>query len=246
MKNTKAEISKRKIKTKAFTKNFNNRFFKILDIATEKQHEAKDLIFTEKIRSMFELLIDKKRLKDRNVQLITLNQNSIRNYEDTSESALFFFVTPTHKNFDFVKKFMISLRKKKIKKSNRSLIVFPKRNILRQLLLRQYKLHEIFKDQIFDFNVNLIPLDIDLISLEDDNSIRDLFITKEFGCYNKISDMILKIQTIYGKAASVFTKGVDALEVLGIVNRDMKTQKLKERFSKGNFYFFYFFSEEFS
>lgn len=222
----------KKIKVESFAKNFNLRFFKILDMATDKKHEAKDLVFTKKIRSLFELVIDKSRLKQRNVQLITLNDHSIRNYNDTSESCLIFLISPSKRNLRLTSLFLKAMRRKGIRKSNRSLILFPKRDILSQILLRQERLHEHFGRSIYDFNVNLVPLDSDLVSLEDDDSMKDLYVTKEFGCFNKIADWIVKLQTIYGKNRSFFGKGDDAFEVAKIADRGLKDKAIQERLKK--------------
>lgn len=63
--------------------------------------------------------------------------------------------------------------------------------------------------------------------------MRDLYVTKEFGCYNKIADWIVKLQTVYGKNRSFFGKGDIAFEVAKIADRELKDKAIQERLKKG-------------
>lgn len=67
------EPFKRKIEARGFVQDFNVRFCRVLDKITERKQTAKDLVLTLEVRSLMELMVEQKRLKERSVSLLTLN-----------------------------------------------------------------------------------------------------------------------------------------------------------------------------
>jgi len=174
---------KRKIDVSGFVQNFNNRFSRLLDDITSRSQDPKDLIFPERIRSLFELIIDQKRLKQRSVSLTTLNKESIGRYADSSDSHVIFIIPPKKRALKQVEAFIQSIKKREITK-NYSLVIYPRRNVLSQFLIRKYNLHLDFMTRIYDFNLDLIPLSLDLLSLENEECLREMMVSKEFNSFN--------------------------------------------------------------
>lgn len=131
--------------------------------------------------------------------------------------------------------FIINLKKRSIKKSNLKLVIYPQRTIVAQLLLRKYKLHNLFKNKIYDFNFDLIPLDETLMTMCDSSSIKELFFSKEFNSINKVSDSIKKIQMVFGKAKAYFAKGPAATMALRICKRDERAHLSEIQYDTGKY-----------
>ena len=224
---------KRKLEVRGFVQNFNNRLCRLLDQITARPQDPKDLIFPDKVRSLFELVIDQKRLKQRTVSLTTLNKHSINLYQDASDSHVVFIIPATKFALRMVEAFITSVKKKEISKKY-SLIVFPKRNVVLQFLIRKYKLHLDLMSNIYDFNFDLIPLSHDLLSLENDDALREVYLTKEFGSMNLVSQSINKLQLIFGKARAWFGKGAVATEVVKMCRRGEKVNaKIMDKCEEG-------------
>lgn len=103
------EPFKRKIEARGFVLDFNNRFCRLLDKITERKQSAKDLVLTTEVRSLMELMIEQKRLKERGVSLLTLSQDSIERYADSSECEVIFIVPPDLEHLNLVKAFIHSV-----------------------------------------------------------------------------------------------------------------------------------------
>ena len=222
----------RKIKLSAFKDDFNHRLGMVLDQCTDSVHSAKDLIFTESMRAIFEFSINKLMLKKKNVSITTLNKESINDYNDQSESALVFLVSAERRNFKNIRRFLTSLKRRGIRKSRINLVVYPQRDIVSQLLVREFELHIIFMENIFDFNIEMVPLADDLLTLFDHNSLKEMFLTKEFKSINQIAQSIQRLQLVYGQAASVVAKGKYACDVMRILERENTNGRMSKRYKQ--------------
>jgi len=61
-----------------------------------------------------------------------------------------------------------------------------------------------------DFSFDLIPFDTDLMSLEMNNSFRDLYLNNDLLVYNYVADSINRLQCVYGRIPNVFAVGNEA------------------------------------
>lgn len=231
---------KKKIEIKGFIQNFNNRFCRLLDTITPRPQDPKDLVITKQVRSLFELIIDQKRLKQREVSLVTLNQESVNRYGDSSDSWVVFMIPPQKKYLKMVKMFMANVKVREISKKY-AMVIYPKRNVVTQYLIKKYNMHLDLGSHIYDFNLDLVPLNVDLLSLEHGNCLREMFITKEFESINLVAQSLMKLQLIYGKCKSFYSCGKYACDAVQICQRNEKTNKvLMDKCEKGkNFYFFW-------
>jgi hypothetical protein len=120
------------------------------------------------------------------VSLLTLNEESIAKYADGSDSQLVFIVPPEIEWLKKVKIFIENCKKRRLNKVC-NLVIYPKRTVLVQYMIRDMKLHFEFMNRIYDFNLDLIPLNLDLLSLENREVLKELYVKKEFTGVNIVS-----------------------------------------------------------
>lgn len=60
---------------------------------------------------------------------------------------------------------------------------------------------------IKDFNFDLIPIDTDILSLELENSFKEMYVDQDLSTYTYIAESLQRIQLVYGKIKNVFAKG---------------------------------------
>lgn len=177
-----------------------------------------------------ELVIDQKRLRERSVSLLTLNQESIDKYADGSDSQLVFIIPAEKDSLLKVQSFLKNLKNRKLNKVSH-LVIYPKRTVLVQYIIRELKLHFEFMDRVYDFNIDLIPLNIDLLSLENKDALKEIYIKKEFNSVNTVSQSLMKLQMIFGQAKAWYGKGELATEAIRIVKRTEKSEKqIKDKY----------------
>lgn len=75
--------------------------------------------------------------------------------------------------------------------------------------------------EIRDFSFDLVPLDIDLYSLEM-KIMRELYIDDNHTIYSTVAESIHRLQSVFGKIHNIFGKGRAAYSVYNIL-------KLKEQ-----------------
>jgi hypothetical protein len=76
-----------------------------------------------------------------------------------------------------------------------------------------------FEKRIRDFNMDLIPLSADLMSLEYPLGVTELFYSDQYFSLNLVAESIQRIQIIYGKIPTIWCKGDSACKVIGMMRR---------------------------
>ena len=61
--------------------------------------------------------------------------------------------------------------------------------------------------QIYNFNIDIEPLDADLYCLESDESFREIYIDKNYDSISKLAEVVLKFEAAFGKIQSKYIKG---------------------------------------
>jgi hypothetical protein len=54
-------------------------------------------------------------------------------------------------------------------------------------MIRELKLHFEFMNRVYDFNMDFIPLNMDLLSLENNDVLKEIYLRKEFNGVNLVS-----------------------------------------------------------
>jgi len=208
-----------------FKINFNNRFANILDRIHPKMGVGKDLVFRRKLRNLMELMIERDTLVKRNVALLNLNNRSAKLYKDDDESILVFIISTEEEDIKKVREFTDILISRKINRQT-VLVFYPEAPILAHVLLEKHGLMEIFKDSILEFDTGAIPLAVDLLSFESMRSTKNLFISKDFEPYHSCSNLLLRLQLIYGESRSIISLGEHAKEALELYQRQEEKKNL--------------------
>ena len=63
---------------------------------------------------------------------------------------------------------------------------------------------------IFNFSIDIMPIDYDLFSLDNDESFREIYIDKNNSSIEKLADIMLKFEVAFGKVKHKYIKGNNA------------------------------------
>ena len=72
-------------------------------------------------------------------------------------------------------------------------------------------------------NIDIYQLDYDLLSLENKDSFRDIYIDKNLNCLSALSRAIIKYETVFGRIKYKYSKGIFAKKLIEILNREEET-----------------------
>ena len=69
-------------------------------------------------------------------------------------------------------------------------------------------------------NIDIYQLDYDLLSLENNNSFRDIYVDKNLNSLSSLSRAIIKYETVFGRIKYKYSKGFYAKKLIEILNRE--------------------------
>ena len=72
----------------------------------------------------------------------------------------------------------------------------------------------------YNLNMDIYSLDYDLMSLEENDSIKDLYIDKNYNCLSILSRSILKFETVFGRIKHKYVKGNFSKKLIELLKRD--------------------------
>ena len=222
---------KMQIDVKLFMEHLKLKFNRVLDQITEEITKPKDLIIIDSIRPIFELIIDQKSLKKRNVQLVWLSPRIIEEYNDPDTDVMVFFVPPLPKLIETIGRFLRVLKNKGMNKQYH-IVYYPKRTILCKYFLETNDMTPFFQNRIYDFNFDLIPLSKDLLSLEYPLGIKEMLVNSEFNIHNFAAESLQRIQLVFGKIPTFIGKGDHARTVMEILRRLEKEHQARLKYDK--------------
>ena len=82
--------------------------------------------------------------------------------------------------------------------------------------------HMMEEFNVESFNIDLIPIDIDLFSLEKENSLKEIYIDKNLSCISDLANAVVKLETCFGKIKHKYIKGDLAQAFCNIVKEKEK------------------------
>ena len=122
--------------------------------------------------------------------------------------------------------FEIHLRLKIFKPNIIEYIVFiPKENY--DIIEYMSTMTMISEFKIENFNVDLLPIDLDLLSLEKENSIKEIYIDNDYSCISDLANAVVKLETCFGKIIHQYVKGDLAEKFSVLVKEKEKENNLK-------------------
>ncbi len=73
---------------------------------------------------------------------------------------------------------------------------------------------------IHNLGIDIYPLDYDLMSLELNDCLKDLYIDKNYNCLGYLCKSILKFETVFGKIENKYYKGENAYKLNNLVKKE--------------------------
>ena len=84
-----------------------------------------------------------------------------------------------------------------------------------------------FRFKTFNFRIDLIPIDNDLLSLEKEKYFRELYIDKNLSSISELANSFVKLESFFGKVKNIYLKGDNSKIFLNLVNEKEKENDLK-------------------
>ena len=139
-----------------------------------------------------------------NIHIVGVNQNNIYNLEHVDEQAILFIIQPDLTIFTKIVEvyFLISSLIKGIE-SNIIFIPGESYHIIEYMISNDL----INRFNIYSFNVNILPIDNDLLSLEKDNCFKEIYIDKNLTSISELASAFVKIESCFGKVKYKYIKG---------------------------------------
>ena len=81
--------------------------------------------------------------------------------------------------------------------------------------------------KIENFNVDLIPIDLDLLSLEREDNIKEIYIDKNYSSISDFANAVVKLETCFGKIKYKYIKGDLAQKFCDLVKEKEKENSLR-------------------
>ena len=81
---------------------------------------------------------------------------------------------------------------------------------------------------IENLNIDLIPIDLDLLSLEKDNSLKEIYIDNDLTSINDLANSVVKLEMIFGKIKYKYIKGDFALKFCNLLQEKELENNLKK------------------
>ena len=122
----------------------------------------------------------------------------------TEKDIVIFIIRPDKEIFNIVVEIHLMLKGMK-KNLNEYIIFIPRENydIIEYMTTNGFY----YDFNIENFNVDLIPIDIDLFSLERNDSIKEIYIDNNLSCVSDLANAIVKLETCFGKIKHKYIKG---------------------------------------
>lgn len=94
---------------------------------------------------------------------------------------------------------------------------------------KEYLSQSEYKDKliIHCLNIEIFPLDYDLLSMEDPNSFKDIFIEENYSSLERLSRIIFNFENAYGKSNNIYIKGKYAKILSDLVKKEEEIYGVK-------------------
>ena len=81
--------------------------------------------------------------------------------------------------------------------------------------------------EIYPFNIDLLPIENDLLSLEIDSNFRDIYINKNLSSISTLANAFVKLESCFGKVKHRYIKGEYAEKFVKLLDEKEKENNLK-------------------
>ena len=155
---------------------------------------------------------------------IDLEQKSFYNLDEIKEEMILYIIQPKKEIFinSLESYFLVS---SKFQEIEANIIFVPGETYEIIEYMMDNDLINNFK--IFNFNIDLIPIDNDLLSLEKDNCFREIYIDNNLSSINQLANAFIKLELCFGKVKYKYIKGDISKRFVNLVKEKEKENNIK-------------------
>ena len=158
------------------------------------------------------------------IHLIDLKQKSFYNLEELKEEMILYVIQPNKEAFSIVLEsyYLISSMFKGVLNS---IIFIPGESYE---LIEYMMANELINNfKIFSFNMDFLPIDNDLLSMEKDNCFREIYIDKNLTSISELANAFVKLESCFGKVKYRYYKGDNSKIFDNLVREKEKENNIK-------------------
>ncbi len=168
---------------------------------------------------------DKKKLEKYEISHDILNKK----YSFQNNEIPIFFIKPLIKYIDTAVNFFYKY-KERANLSLLEIVFIPGSNYEITQHLRNIKISEIFHIQ--NFCIDLIPLDNDLITLSQNDCLRELFLDNNNTVLNYFAESIIKLESCFGKIESYYLIGEKSKSLKKLIEKNEEEDGINSNYGK--------------
>ena len=157
-------------------------------------------------------------IKENNIKIdyVITNENDFIKYTNQfssnkgiklEEQMLIFVIEPTNDNINNLI-FINSMMNIPMKTIDINIIFIPEETT--KIIEYMIEMNHLNAFGIFNFSIDIMPIDYDLFSLDNDESFREIYIDKNNSSIEKLADIMLKFEVAFGKVKHKYIKGNNA------------------------------------
>ena len=166
-----------------------------------------------------------KNFSSNNITVLDGKEKDLNFIMKFQEETMIYIMKPNKKFFDNI--LQIHLMLKAIIPNLKEYIIFiPCENYdsIKQMIFSHVK--DDFK--IENLNIDLIPIDNDLLSLEKDSCLKEIYLDEDYTCVTDLAYSLVKLETIFGKVKHKYIKGDLGLKFCNILQEKEKENSLRD------------------
>ena len=163
-------------------------------------------------------------IEKNNIHLIDIKQKSFYNLDELKEEMVLYIIQPYKEVFQTILEsyYLISSRFKEVE-TNIIFIPVDSYEIIEYMMANDL----IYNFKLYNFNIDLIPIDNDLLSLENEKCFREIYIDKNLNAISQLANAFVKLETCFGKVKHRYIKGDNAKIFNELVKQKEKENNLK-------------------
>ncbi|XP_054710394.1 vacuolar protein sorting-associated protein 33A-like [Uloborus diversus] len=177
---------------------------------------AKALFWDEKLSGPFGLIAKFALLKEHDVaEMFPVKPNYFPSVEAHN---IIFIVRPKLNLMDIIADYVLKVEGTRNSKKEFHILFVPGKNVLCEEKLSQRGVWGNFTN-IFDCNIELFPVDSDLLSMEMETSFKECHVENDLTSMHHVAKALMTIQAVYGIIPNIYGKGKCAKQVYDLMSR---------------------------
>ena len=166
-----------------------------------------------------------KNFNSSNITILDGKEKDLNFVTKFKEENMIYIIKPNKKKFDSI--LLIHTMLKAIIQNLKAFIIFiPCENYD---IIKHMKTSHIRDDfHIENLNIDLVPIELDLLSLEKENSLKEIYIDNDLTSINDLANSVVKLEMIFGKIKYKYIKGDFGLKFCNILEEKELENNLKK------------------